>query len=80
MPDDQDITLDQMRARLKELGIPVDGWTQTKDGPMDSPLINRQREALVQIRDVLQQQVESDKALLAELHEKKNRLQHGGGQ
>ena len=79
MPDNPNISLEEMRRRLKEMGLPTDEWGKTQEGTMNSPFLEHQKEALLKIKGILEDQVKSDRDLLAELHEKKNRLQHGGG-
>jgi hypothetical protein len=72
--------LDDLRKRLAEAGIPVDGWVQTDGGERPlPPSIVRQKELLTKVRDLLQGQVDQDRAKLAELYEAKSRLTHGGG-
>ena len=78
MPEHQP-TLEELRAKLKEMGLPTNGWGKTKAGTMNSPILEQQKEAMLKIRGVLEEQVRSDRDLLSELHEKKLRLQHGGG-
>ena len=80
MPDDRPMTLEEMRAKLAELGLPTgENWGKTQGGTMTSPFLEEQRQAMIKIKGVLEDQVKSDRDLLAELHEKKNRLEHGGG-
>jgi hypothetical protein len=73
------MTPEAMAARLKELGIGTDTWQETPAGRRSSPLLDKQREALIQVRDLLQLQLEADRTQMMELHETLNRLRHGGG-
>jgi hypothetical protein len=75
----QEPTLEELRAKLKEMGLPTDGWGKTKAGTMNSPILEHQKQAMLKIKGVLEEQVKSDRDLLSELHEKRNRLEHGGG-
>ena len=69
-----------IRKKLLDAGIPLDGWKQTEGGARPlPPSILRQKELLVKVRDILQMQLDQDKAKLAELHETENRLRYGGG-
>jgi hypothetical protein len=71
--------LEAIRAKLRELGLPHDGWLPTDDGPRKSPIVERQREALTQLKGLLERQVAEDKEKLADLHATVQRLKHGGG-
>lgn len=71
--------VEEIKRRLRALGIPVDGWGETDEREVVSPLLERQVNLLTQAKDMLEQQLESDKRLVAELHEKVARIQHGGG-
>lgn len=72
--------ISDIRKKLAEAGIPLDGWKHTEGGTRPlPPSVVRQKELLTKVRDLLQMQVEQDKAKLAELHETQNRLKHGGG-
>ena len=69
-----------LAGRLRSLGLQSDAWGETQGGETaTSPVLERQKKALLKIRGLLAEQAESDKALLSSLHEKANRLQHGGG-
>lgn len=71
--------VEEIKRRLRSLGIPVDGWGDTEEREVVSPLLERQVNLLAQAKDLLEEQLEQDKRLVAELHEKVARLQHGGG-
>jgi hypothetical protein len=78
MPDGTE-TLEEIQAKLKDLGIPLEGWGKTKGGAVQSPLIEKQKEALRRAKGFLEDQLKNDRDLLAELQEQANRLEHGGG-
>jgi len=73
--------LDEIHKKLKEMGIPFNGkWGDTKaQSNIESPIVNRQKEALAQVETLLQKQVEDDQKMVAELHVQLQRLKHGGG-
>jgi hypothetical protein len=79
MPEMPEMTLDEMRAKLRSLGIPHDDWEPTREGEYESPILERQKKLLTQVRDMLQGQVNEDKKVLAKMYETKNRMQRGGG-
>ena len=67
---------------LKQAGVPVGGWTRKPVGGGRKPLppiLHTQRESLLQLRALLQLQLEQDRMTVAELHEKLARLKQGGG-
>lgn len=73
------MTFEEIQERLKELGINAGEWGETVPGERTSPFMERQSAALEKVRDLLQGQVDRDKAKIAELLEQKSRLEHGGG-
>lgn len=72
-------TLEEIRAQLEALRIPVNQWKKTQAGSHPSPLLEQQKKALVQIRDFLQNQIQADHAKQAELLSLVERMKHGGG-
>lgn len=69
-------------AKLKELGIePEKGqWVVTRPIKLtDLPSIQRQRELLSKLRDILKTQLEEDLTKLDQAHEEYQRLKNGGG-
>lgn len=69
-----------LKKALEEAGIPVGSWVQTEGGAtVTPPVLDRQKELLTRLRDLIQIQVDSDKAKLAELYEQQNRKKFGGG-
>jgi hypothetical protein len=74
-----ELTLEEMRARLQELGLPHGSWDRTRGGKRKSPLVERQKELLGNLVSLLEEQVERDKKRVSELHATLQRLKHGGG-
>jgi hypothetical protein len=72
---------DEIRQRLKEMGLPVDGeWGTTqalKD--VESPLVKRQKEALRRMESLLESQLKQEQANMADLHIALQKIKHGGG-
>jgi hypothetical protein len=76
----QPMSLEEIRAMLDEQGIPHDGsWAKTASGPRKSPIVEKQRELITKVRDLLVEQIERDKNKVAEMHTMEQRLKHGGG-
>jgi len=73
------MTPEEIKQKLKGLGIPVDEWGETKEGEVKSPLIEKQKLALGKIQTLLEHQVQQDQVRLAELHAALQRVKHGGG-
>jgi hypothetical protein len=69
---------DDLFDKLRQAGIPVGEWSETKPGAKAAPL-KRQREILERVKALLETQLEQDRVKRAELHETLNRLKHGGG-
>ena len=66
--------------KLREANIPADGsWRETQGKRAKIPLLEKQKELLGKLEEVLVMQVEKDKVLLTDLQEKLTRLKHGGG-
>jgi hypothetical protein len=66
--------------KLREANIPADGsWRENKGKRAKIPLLEKQKELLGKLEEVLVMQVEKDKVLLTDLQEKLTRLKHGGG-
>ncbi len=75
-------SVEEVRARLKQLGIPVEEWQEPEHENTKSftiPTFKRQAEALEKLKALLETQINKDAKMVAELHEKVNRLHHGGG-
>lgn len=73
------MTLEEMRAKLDELGIPHDGWGGAGGKTVQPPRIDKYKSLLVKMRDLLEGQVEKDKERVSELHAVLMRTKHGGG-
>jgi len=73
--------IEEIKARLRERGIPVDGkWEETEaKSKVESPIIENQKESLGKIGTLLEQQLEQDQQRVADLHVALQRLKHGGG-
>jgi hypothetical protein len=55
-------------------------WCSVEPGPRREPaFVGRQKEMLRQLATLVEEQIRRDHATVAELHEKVNRLKHGGG-
>lgn len=75
-----EMTVEEMNEILRGLGIPVNQWSDAPGGEnVKSPMVERQKELLTQVRDLLEQQIETDKEKVSELHAVVQRLKHGGG-
>lgn len=76
------MTPEEIKAKLKEAGIPVGGgWGSTKQQTsVEPPVVKRQKEALRKIEALLVEEVEKDKQRMADLHVALQRIKHGGGQ
>jgi len=74
------MTVEEMIESLRKMGIPVNQWADAPGGEnIKSPMVERQKEMLGQVRDLLEQQIEMDKEKVSELHATVQRLKHGGG-
>lgn len=71
--------LDELRAKLDELGIPHDKWGDAGGQTVQSPMIERYKAFLVEVQVLLKRQIEADKTKLSELHAVVQRTKHGGG-
>lgn len=60
------VTKEEIEQYLKEKGIDVNTWLESNPND-NNPYINKQVVLLQKLKEVLQQQVKSDKALLNEL-------------
>lgn len=73
--------LEDLLKKLQEAGIPADGkWHETQSKQARVPMLEKQKELLGKLGEVLEMQVEKDKVLVADLQAKLSRLKHGGGQ
>ena len=77
------MTPEDLRKKLADLGVDVDNPSWGKSAPTDLgklPIIQKQREALAKVRDLLAAQVQGDEAQIQALREQLARLHRGGGQ
>lgn len=71
---------EELVRKLREAGIPVeDGWGETRGKQAKSPLVERQRETLCKLADLLESQIEADQKAMSEAHAALQKLKHGGG-
>jgi len=73
------MTLEEIQAQLEALGIQQDSWRESPGGVRKSPLVEKQKEALLQVKALLEHQLEQDQNRVAELYEQVDRIKHGGG-
>lgn len=72
MSDDE-----KTRERMREA---AGRWRTVEAGPRREPaFVGRQKELLRKLSSLIEEQIRRDQATVAELHEKVNRLKHGGG-
>jgi hypothetical protein len=81
--DVSQMTVEEVRQRLHDMGFPVDAW-QNSEQDSESlirtlPTFQRQALLLSQLKDLLNKQIDEDKQTINILAEKKARLLHGGG-
>jgi len=65
---------------LKSKGIDPGIWQEFQLGKATPDFLKKNQAILVQLRDILQQQMEADMATVAKLKEIKNKDQFGGGE
>jgi len=71
---------DEIKKRLKDMGIPVGefGQTTARDN-LESPVLKRQKEALSKIEVLLDAELRQEQEKMATAHAALQRLKHGGG-
>lgn len=77
------MTPEELKQKLLELGINPEeaAWKKSKPTNLGSlPLIQKQREALTKVKEMLQAQVNADQAQILASYEQLARLKRGGGQ
>lgn len=84
MKSEEDMTPEEIRERLREMGIPVDAWQDNPDPGGDVeittiPTFERIAENLRGLSTLVEDRIEKDKQQIAELNLKMARLKHGGG-
>lgn len=60
-------------------GIDPTQWRQAGGQSVEPTLIKKQRQALEQVRDLLEEKVVADKKMVLVLRERLMRAKHGGG-
>ena len=83
--EDGKMTLEELRAKLKELGVLKDGETNAEVNiPRDIhanelDYVKRVSAMMTEVESLLEHQVKQDQALVQDLHVKIKKMQHGGG-
>ena len=75
-------TLEEMKAKLRALGLDPDhpAWVSGRKVEVGNlPTIQKQREAFIQVKNLLEQQVAQDQQQVHALREQLARLKRGGG-
>lgn len=76
------MTPDELKQKLRDLGLDPDqpAWAKSKAVDLNQlPLIQKQREALSKVKELLQAQVQSDEEQIRSLQEQMARRKRGGG-
>lgn len=76
------MTPDELKAKLRELGVDPENPTWTKSKAVDLgklPLVQKQREGLAKVAELLEAQVATDETQIAALREQLARTKRGGG-
>jgi len=81
---DENITVEEARQKLKDMGLPVDEWEGDAESDKDSPAFTlptfrRLAEGAQVLAEMLEKRIVEDQATIAHLKEKEARLLHGGG-
>lgn len=79
---DRTMTPDELKQKLRDLGIDPDqpSWVKSKAVDLSQlPIIQQQRDALAKVKELLQAQVQSDEAQIHALQEQMARRKRGGG-
>jgi hypothetical protein len=65
---------------IRQAGVETGSWQDVRTGSRKEPeTIRRQKELLVKLSVLLEEQIRRDQATVADLHERFNRLKYGGG-
>jgi len=73
------MTPDEIKKKLQEMGVPLNGWGDTNTGTVKSPILEKQKGALGKIQALLEAQVQQDQEVLSQLHIALQKAKHGGG-
>ena len=68
-----------IKEKLNSRGIPVGSWVDVEEKDVVSPTLERQKEALGKVSELLEMQIQDDQKQIAQLHVALQRLKHGGG-
>ena len=83
--EDGRMTVEELREKLKELGVLKDGETNAEVNiPRDIhanelDYVKRVSAMMTEVESLLEHQVKQDQALVQDLHVKIKKIQHGGG-
>ena len=69
----------RIREKLHSRGVPTGSWVDVEEKDVVSPTLERQKEALGKVSELLERQIEDDQKQIAQLHVALQRLKHGGG-
>ncbi len=65
---------------IRQAGVETGSWQDVPTGPRKEPeTVRLQKDLLMKLSVLLEQQIRRDQATVADLHERFNRLKHGGG-
>jgi len=71
---------EQVEKRLREAGVPVNGWFETQESPVHAEALQNQVALLDQLKGLLQAQLDDDMRQIDALRRQLAMKQHGGGQ
>lgn len=77
--DPKDMTPEEVLEAVKQMGAKLGEWQEVEEKEAVPPMMNRQVEALLKLRAILEGMAEQDAKRLASLREQLARLQYGGG-
>ena len=75
-----DKELEDVMKKLKECGVNLGEWSDVEAGQKEHAMLKPQITLLKKMSELLKEQVKKDQELIIELHEKVDRMKHGGGQ
>lgn len=80
---DEDLTPEEVKQRLGEMGIPTGQWENTEpEGDVEIttiPTFRRMADGLGKLGGLIEDQIKKDEKQIKELRLKLARLKHGGG-
>lgn len=78
--NDKNTKLHELQKILEKMGVKNPGqWGESPERTVRLPMVDRQKEALLKLRGVLEGIVEKDRQTVIQLREQINRLKYGGG-